>query len=96
MNLASTPWTIEFHSGVPVYKQIIHQVQAAIADGCARIRAAGIAAGILTADPDEAARYFESGFTFVAVGSDVGILARGAEKLAAQSKRFPAPSGSTK
>jgi 4-hydroxy-2-oxoheptanedioate aldolase len=62
------------------------EVQAAIADGCARIRAAGMAAGILTADPDEAARYLESGFTFVAVGSDVGILARGAEKLAARCK----------
>ena len=62
------------------------EVQAAIADGCTRIRAAGIAAGILTGDPDEAARYLESGFTFVAVGSDVGILARGAEKLAAQCR----------
>ena len=26
-------WTIEFHSGMPVYKQIVHQVQAAIALG---------------------------------------------------------------
>lgn len=63
------------------------EVQAAIADGCARIRAAGRAAGILTGDPEEAGRYLESGFTFVAVGSDVGILARGAERLAAQCKQ---------
>jgi 4-hydroxy-2-oxoheptanedioate aldolase len=63
------------------------EVQVAIADGCARIRAAGMAAGILTADPDEAARYLELGFTFVAVGSDVGLLARGAEELAAQCKQ---------
>jgi 4-hydroxy-2-oxoheptanedioate aldolase len=62
-------------------------VQSAIADGCARIRAAGVAAGILTGDPDEAARYLELGFTFVAVGSDVGILARGAENLAAKCKQ---------
>lgn len=62
------------------------EVQAAIADGCTRIRAAGIAAGILTGDPDEAGRYLELGFTFVAVGSDAGILARGAEKLAAQCR----------
>ncbi len=62
------------------------EVQAAIADGCARIRAAGMAAGILTGDTEEAARYIESGFTFVAVGSDVGVLARGAEKLAAHFK----------
>jgi GntR family transcriptional regulator len=26
-------WHIEFHSGIPVYKQIIHQVQAAITTG---------------------------------------------------------------
>lgn len=65
------------------------EVQAAIADGCARIRAAGRAAGILTGDPEEAARYLESGFTFVAVGSDVGILARGAERLASQFKQRP-------
>lgn len=26
-------WQIEFHSGIPVYKQIIHQVQAAITAG---------------------------------------------------------------
>lgn len=26
-------WSIEFHSGVPAYKQIVHQVQAAIALG---------------------------------------------------------------
>jgi 4-hydroxy-2-oxoheptanedioate aldolase len=62
------------------------EVQMAIADGCARIRGAGVAAGILTADREEAGRYLESGFTFVAVGSDVGILARGSEELAAQFK----------
>jgi len=27
------PWHLEFHSGIPVYRQIIHQVQAAIAAG---------------------------------------------------------------
>jgi 4-hydroxy-2-oxoheptanedioate aldolase len=63
------------------------EVQAAIADGCARIRAAGKGAGMLTSDPEEAARYLESGFNFVAVGSDVGVLARGTEKLAAQFKK---------
>jgi len=70
------------HLGNPRHSE----VQSAIAEGCASIRAAGKAAGILTADLDEAARYLESGFTFVAAGSDVGILARGAEKVAAQVK----------
>jgi 4-hydroxy-2-oxoheptanedioate aldolase len=69
------------------------EVQAAIAQGGARIRAAGKAAGILTSDADAAARYLEWGFTFVAVGSDVGILARGAEKLAAQCKQRAASLG---
>ena len=63
------------------------EVQAAIADGCARSRAAGKPVGILTQDPDEAERYLELGFTFVAVGSDVGVLAKGAEKLAANCKQ---------
>jgi GntR family transcriptional regulator len=26
-------WTLEFHSGIPAYKQIIHRVQAAVAAG---------------------------------------------------------------
>jgi 4-hydroxy-2-oxoheptanedioate aldolase len=62
------------------------EVQAAIAEGCARCRSVGKAAGILAADPHDATRYLEWGFTFVAVGSDVGVLARGAERLATQFK----------
>jgi 4-hydroxy-2-oxoheptanedioate aldolase len=63
------------------------QVQAAIAEGCSRIRAAGKPAGILSSGADDGARYLEQGFTFVAMGSDVGILGRGAERLAADGKR---------
>ena len=59
------------------------EVQTMIADACARIRVAGKAAGMLTGDPEEAARYFDSGFTFVAVGSDIGLLAGSAAKRAA-------------
>lgn len=33
MDLLSAPWTLEFHSGIPVYRQIVHHIQAAIADG---------------------------------------------------------------
>jgi GntR family transcriptional regulator len=33
MNTWTDNWSIEFHSGIPVYKQIIHHIQAAIADG---------------------------------------------------------------
>jgi 4-hydroxy-2-oxoheptanedioate aldolase len=51
------------------------------------IRAAGKAAGMLSGEPDEAARYLESGFTFVAVGSDIVILGQGAAKRAADFRR---------
>jgi 4-hydroxy-2-oxoheptanedioate aldolase len=63
------------------------EVQDAIVAACARIRAAGKAAGILTGDPADAARYLDLGFTFVAVGSDVGVLSAGTAKLAAEFKR---------
>jgi GntR family transcriptional regulator len=33
MDLTTETWMIEFHSGIPVYKQIIHHVQAAVAEG---------------------------------------------------------------
>jgi 4-hydroxy-2-oxoheptanedioate aldolase len=60
--------------------------QAAIADAVARIRAAGKAAGILTADTAAAERYLGMGFTFVAVGADTGVLAQSTAKLVAQFK----------
>jgi 4-hydroxy-2-oxoheptanedioate aldolase len=60
------------------------EVQAAIADGCKRIRAAGKGAGMLTSDAEEIVRYLDMGFTFVAVGSDSGVLAANCKKLAAQ------------
>jgi 4-hydroxy-2-oxoheptanedioate aldolase len=61
--------------------------QAAIADAVGRIRAAGKAAGILTADTAAAARYLDAGFSFVAVGADTGVLAQSAAKLVAQFKQ---------
>jgi 4-hydroxy-2-oxoheptanedioate aldolase len=66
------------------------EVQAAIAAAGARIRAAGKASGILTSDTGAAGRYLELGFTFVAVGSDAGVLARGAAMLAAACKDMAA------
>jgi 4-hydroxy-2-oxoheptanedioate aldolase len=57
-----------------------------IEDAIARIRKGGKAAGILTADEKLARRYLELGALFVAVGADVGILARGADALAAKFK----------
>jgi 4-hydroxy-2-oxoheptanedioate aldolase len=57
-------------------------VVAAIEDAIRRVRAAGRPAGILTADAAFARRCIALGTTFTAVGADVGILARGSEKLA--------------
>ena len=57
-------------------------VQRAIEQAIVAIRAAGKAAGVLMADRTLALRYIELGATFVAVGTDVTTLARGAEKLA--------------
>jgi 4-hydroxy-2-oxoheptanedioate aldolase len=59
-------------------------VQDAIERAIATILQAGKAAGILIADEDLARRYLSMGASFVAVGTDVTLLARGAEKLAAR------------
>jgi 4-hydroxy-2-oxoheptanedioate aldolase len=60
------------------------KVKAIVEDALRRIRACGKPAGILTGDTAFAQRCVEIGTTFTAVGVDVGILARGTEKLAQQ------------
>lgn len=63
--------------------QIGHaEVQSAIRDAIARIRACGKPAGILATDEASTRRYIEWGTTFTAVGLDAMILARESEKLA--------------
>lgn len=61
-------------------------VQAALEDAAKRIRKAGKFAGILTGNEDEARRYIGWGYTFVAVGTDVVLLARAADGLARKFK----------
>jgi 4-hydroxy-2-oxoheptanedioate aldolase len=68
--------------GQPMHPEVV----AAIEDAIARIRACNKAAGILVGDEILARRYIDLGCTFVAVGSDIGVLARGAEALAAKFK----------
>jgi 4-hydroxy-2-oxoheptanedioate aldolase len=63
------------------------EVQAAIKDAIARIRAAGKPAGILSTDEPSTRRYIEWGTTFTAVGVDVMMLARETEKLAKLYKK---------
>lgn len=55
-----------------------------IEDAIRRIRKAGKPAGVLTAADAEIRRYIEAGCLFTAVGSDVGLLARGSEQLLAR------------
>jgi 4-hydroxy-2-oxoheptanedioate aldolase len=62
--------------------------RAAIADALARAKTVGTPAGILTASVEDAHRYFEAGFTFVAVGADVGVLRNGADALAREFARY--------
>lgn len=76
------------HRGNPGHRQ----VQAAIEDAIARIRQAGKAAGILSADEKLARRYIELGAAFVAVGVDTTVLTRGLQTLAATFKNTPKPS----
>lgn len=63
------------------------EVQQAIEDAIARLKMQGMPCGMLIADESLARRYLELGACFVAVGTDVTILARGAEALA---RRFGA------
>lgn len=60
------------------------EVQSAIKDAIARIKACGKPAGILAVDEASTRRYIEWGTVFTAVGLDVMILARESEKLAAK------------
>jgi 4-hydroxy-2-oxoheptanedioate aldolase len=57
----------------------------AMEDAAKRIRKAGKAPGILVGEAD-GKRCLDMGFLFVAVGADVGMLARGAEALSAKFK----------
>jgi len=61
-------------------------VQAAIKDAVTRLKKIGKPAGILTSNEDEARRYIEWGYLFVAVGADVGLLGRNADALAKKFK----------
>jgi 4-hydroxy-2-oxoheptanedioate aldolase len=62
------------------------EVQAAISDGIARIRAAGKAPGILATTEPLARQWLQAGAQFVAVGADTMLLAAGATSLLAQYK----------
>ncbi len=63
--------------GKPGHPEVIKIIDAAIA----RIKAAGKPAGILTGDEQLARHFIDEGCLFVAVGSDIGLLGKGARTL---------------
>ena len=62
------------------------EVQEAIHDAVKRLKKVGKPAGILTGNEEEIRRYIDWGYLFVAVGSDVGLLAKSADTLAKKFK----------
>ena len=62
-------------------------MQAAIRGAVTRLQAIGKPAGILTSNSEEARRYIEWGYTFVAVGSDINVLRFGADALVKKFKQ---------
>ena len=62
------------------------EVQEAIHDAVNRLKKLGKPAGILTSNEEEAKRFIEWGYLFVAVGSDVGVLGKNADALAKKFK----------
>lgn len=77
----------DLHASFGQIGHLTHEkVMPVIDDAIVRIAKAGKAPGILTASEEHARRWLKLGATFVAVGADVGILARGADALAAKFK----------
>ncbi|WP_315831520.1 HpcH/HpaI aldolase/citrate lyase family protein [Bradyrhizobium prioriisuperbiae] len=72
------------HIGNPQHPDVQRVIEQAVK----RITAAGKAAGILTPVEADARRYIEWGYHFVAVGSDIGLLAKTADALAAKAKSW--------
>jgi 4-hydroxy-2-oxoheptanedioate aldolase len=70
------------HLGNPQHAE----VQKAMQDAVTRLKALGKPGGILTGNEEEARRYIGWGYLFVAVGADVGLLARHADALAKKFK----------
>src|SRR5215475_13297793 len=66
------------HIGNPAHPE----TQKALEDCVRRLKAVGKPAGILSGNEGEVHRYIGWGYTFVAVGSDVALLGRGADALA--------------
>ncbi|OJX77700.1 4-hydroxy-2-oxoheptanedioate aldolase [Magnetospirillum sp. 64-120] len=78
------------HLGKPSHPE----VQDAIAQALATLKTLGVPSGILAVDEKLARSYLAAGASFVAVGIDTSILAKGASALAATFKDVSAPARS--
>jgi 2-keto-3-deoxy-L-rhamnonate aldolase RhmA len=67
------------HLAQPMHPEVV----AAVNDGLRRIRSAGKAAGVLAGEP-QAGAYAEAGANVVCLGSDLGLLVKAADALAAR------------
>ena len=70
------------HLGNPSHPE----AQAALKSAIEQLNELGKPAGILAFNPDDAKRYIDWGYRFVAVGSDQSVLAKGTAALAASYK----------
>ena len=70
------------HVGNPQHPEM----QKTLEDAVTRLKKVGKPGGILTGNEEEARRYIGWGYTFVAVGADVGLLACSADMLAKKFK----------
>lgn len=69
--------------------RITHEdVSTVIAEGARKVAALGKPTGVLIGDMKLVERWLKSGFSFVACGSDLALLARGAENLRKQAGEF--------
>ena len=69
--------------GQPEHPQVVEAVR----DVLARIRAAGLAAGVYAPTPEAAARWLEAGAGLVALSADSAMLVRSLTEWASQAKR---------
>jgi 4-hydroxy-2-oxoheptanedioate aldolase len=77
----------DLHASMGLMGEIANpRIVPVIEEGIRRIRKCGKAPGILTPNEEQAKKQLGLGALFVAVGNDIGILARGAEALAARFK----------
>jgi 4-hydroxy-2-oxoheptanedioate aldolase len=78
----------DLHASFGHTGEIAHpDVKPLIDEAIRRIRKCGCAPGILTPNEADARHWLACGALFVAVGADVGLLARGAEALAAKFQK---------